>query len=68
MLIYTALQLTRSVTKGQLISKCLFGVSNFFQKINENKSHSSKNEFIRSAWQLLSKLTRNFSKTDNSEH
>ena len=24
--------------KGQLISKCLFGVINFFQKTNENKS------------------------------
>ena len=23
--------------KGQIISKCLFGVFNFFQKINENK-------------------------------
>ena len=32
--------------KGQLISKCLFGVFNFFQKVNENTSHSSKNEFI----------------------
>ena len=26
------------VTKGQLISKCLFGVFNFFQKTNKNKS------------------------------
>ena len=26
------------VVKGQLISKCLFGVFNFFQKTNENKS------------------------------
>ena len=25
-------------TKGQLISKCLFSVFNFFQKMNENKS------------------------------
>ena len=25
-------------TKGQLISKCLFGVFNFFQKTNKNKS------------------------------
>jgi hypothetical protein len=32
--------------KGQIISKCLFGVFNFFQKTNEKKSHSSKNEFI----------------------
>ena len=27
-----------SITKGQLISKCLFGVFNFLQKTNENKS------------------------------
>ena len=33
--------------KGQLISKCLFCVFNFLQKTNENKSHSSKSEFIR---------------------
>ena len=26
------------ITKGQLISKCLFGVFTFFQKTNENKS------------------------------
>ena len=34
--------------KGQLISKCLSGVFTFFQKTNENKSTSSKNEFVRS--------------------
>ena len=34
--------------KGQLITKCLFGVFNFLQKTNENKSHSSKIEFVRS--------------------
>ena len=34
--------------KGQLISKCLFGVFTFFQKMNENKSTSSKVEFVRS--------------------
>ena len=34
--------------KGQLISKCLFGVSTFFQKTNENKSTSSEVEFVRS--------------------
>ena len=34
--------------KGQLISKCLFVDFNFFQKTNENTSHISKNEFIRS--------------------
>ena len=34
--------------KGQLISKCHFGVFTFFQKTNENKSTSSKVEFVRS--------------------
>ena len=34
------------ILKGQLISKCLFGVFKFFQKTNKNSSHSSKNEFI----------------------
>ena len=34
-------------TKGQLISKCIFGVFTFFQKTNENKSTSSKVEFVR---------------------
>jgi len=34
--------------KGQLISKYLSGVFNFLQKTNENKSHSSEIEFIRS--------------------
>ena len=35
-------------SKGQLISKCLFGVFNFLQKTNKNKSHSSKFEFFSS--------------------
>ena len=34
-------------TKGQLISKCIFGIFTFFQKTNENKSTSSKVEFVR---------------------
>ena len=38
----------RKKTKGQLISKCLFGVFNFSQKTNENKSDIGKNEFVRS--------------------
>ena len=32
--------------KGHLISKCIFGVFAFFQKTNENKSTSSKVEFV----------------------
>ena len=32
--------------KGQLISKCLYGVFTFFQKTNKNKSTSSKVEFV----------------------
>ena len=34
--------------KGQLISKFLFGVFTFFQKTSENKSTSSKVEFVHS--------------------
>ena len=37
-------------TKGQLISKCLFGVFIFFQKTNGNKSTSSKIEFVHSVF------------------
>ena len=44
-------------TKGQLISKCLFGVFNFFQKTNKNTSHSSKNEFIRLCFGRIYGLT-----------
>ena len=29
---------TTAFSKGQIISKCLFGVFNFLQKTNENKS------------------------------
>ena len=32
--------------KGQLVSKCLFGVFPFFQETNENKPTSSKVEFV----------------------
>ena len=35
-----------AVAKGQLILKCLFGVFNFLQKTNKNKSHSRKIEFL----------------------
>ena len=35
-------------SKGQSISKSLFGVFTFFQKTNKNKSTSSKVEFVRS--------------------
>ena len=43
--------------KGQLISKCLFVVFNFFQKTNKNTSHSSKNEFIHSFFGRIHGLT-----------
>ena len=43
--------------KGQLISKCLLGVFNFFQKTNENTWHSSKNEFIHSFFGRIHGLT-----------
>ena len=49
--------LSNTYTKGQIISKCLFGVFNFFQKANENTSHSSKNEFIRSFFGRIHSLT-----------
>ena len=50
------------ITKGQLISKCLIGAFNFFQKTNENKSTwgiivVKSNSFVRfleefTAWQF----------------
>ena len=50
------------IAKGQIISKCLFDVFIFFQKNEQNTSHSSKNKFIRFGKnsrldKLLSKLT-----------
>ena len=50
--------------KGQLISKCLFGVFTFFQKTNENNSTSSKVEFVRSFFERnvgLKKIISNLS-------
>ena len=44
-------------TKGQIISKCLFGVLNFFQKTNENSSHTSKNKFIHLFFGIIHSLT-----------
>ena len=43
--------------KGQLISKCLFCVFNFFQKTNKNTSQSSKNEFVCSFFGRINGLT-----------
>ena len=43
---YIFIVLQWDMPKGQLISKCLFGVFDFLQKTNKNKSHSSKIEFI----------------------
>ena len=43
--------------KGQVISKGFFGVFNFFQKTNENMSHSIKNEFICSFFGRIHSLT-----------
>jgi hypothetical protein len=39
-------------TKGQLISKCLFGVFKFFQKTNKNKSPWGIIFFIRFSEEL----------------
>ena len=43
--------------KGQLISKYLFGVFNFFQKMNKNMLQSSKIEFICSFFGRIHGLT-----------
>ena len=43
--------------KGQLISKCLFGVVNFFQKTNGNTSHTSKNKLVCSFFGRIHGLT-----------
>ena len=45
------------LTKGQIISKCLFVVFNVFQKTNKNTPHSSKNEFICSFFGRIHDLT-----------
>ena len=47
-------------TNGQLILKCLFGVFTFFQKTNENKSTSSKVEFVRSFFRRNVGLKKSF--------
>ena len=39
--LYSQAKVIQKVIKGQLISKCLFGVFNFLQKMNENKSTTS---------------------------
>jgi hypothetical protein len=49
-----------SALKGQLISKRLFGVFNFLQRTNENKSHSSKVEFVRSFFGGNVRLRKSF--------
>ena len=49
-----------AVAKGQLISKCLFDVFNFLQKTNENESHSSKSEFVRSFFGGNFRLEKSF--------
>jgi len=43
--------------KGQLISKANQSKRGFAQKTNENTSHSSKNEFIRSFFGRILGLT-----------
>ena len=51
------------LTKGQLISKCLFGVFNFFKKMNENTSHSKGQLISKCPYEksVLSKiLTKKF--------
>ena len=43
----------RSNAKGQIISKRFFSGRGFFQKTNENTSHTSKNEFICSFFRRI---------------
>ena len=49
-------------TKGQLISKGLFGAFTFSQKTNENKSTSSKDELFRSFFGRKWKIYKTFRK------
>ena len=46
--VYENMKIRNPTTKGQLISKGLFGAFTFSQKTNENKSTSSKDELFRS--------------------
>ena len=46
--------------KTYKLAKCLFGVFNFFQKPNENTSHSNKNEFIRSFFGRIQGYQKSF--------
>ena len=46
--------------KGQIISKRFFSGRGFAQKTNENTSHTSKNEFIRSFFGRILGLTVSF--------
>ena len=48
------------LSKGQLISKRLFGVFNFLQKTNKNKFHSSKIEFVCSFFEGNVGLKKSF--------
>ena len=47
-------------TKGQLISKCLFGVFTFFQETNGNKVTSSKVQFVHSFFGRNVSLKKSF--------
>ena len=58
------LPLDLTITKGQLVSRYLFGVFTFFQKTNKNKPASSKVEFVRSFFwkkRWLEKIISNLS-------
>ena len=59
-LVPTSKECVKSLSKGQLISKCLFGIFKFFQKTNENKSHSSKVEFVCSFFGRNVSLKKSF--------
>ena len=56
----SALSFESEKAKGHLISKWFFRVVDFLQKMNENKSHSSKNELIRSFLQEIDEPWNHF--------
>ena len=47
----------KALVKGQIISKHFFPCRGFFQKTNENTSHTSKNKFIHSFFGRILGLT-----------
>ena len=53
-------KLVETFYKGQIISKGLFGVLEFSQKMNERIRRSSKNEFVRSFFGRIREYQKSF--------